>query len=131
MNNVMADCQRLAEPVVVHIIESAVPLEFILMRDAMEISKQFPTILFNTSNGRVVSSRASVPIQVVSERFDARIWLKETLAGVGISIDRGKCRIKSDCSVFDLRDISSGRTVDTRELGGIQARAKSIFEKYI
>lgn len=93
--------------------------------------KQFPTILFGTSNGRVVSSRASVPTKFVSERFNAPMWQKETATGAGISVDSDRCTVKCDCSVFDLMVISSGRTIDTRQLGDIPSQAKSIFEKYI
>lgn len=131
MNDVLSKCAELHEPIVVHVIDSVNPLEIILLREATDLAKQYPTILFNISNGRLVSTRASIPTQYTSERFDAGIWLKETLDAAGLIVKINKNNIKDNCSVSTVERIPGGKHLNAAKLDIIQSMAKKIAEKYM
>lgn len=122
----ISECASLEEPLVVHVINSETPLEYALLRDAADVTKQYPTILFNVSRGLVQSARASIPVGQTSERFNAKIWLENTFNAVGLKIDVNRCGTKDKCSVCDLP--SMHENFDAPELGRIQEKAKSIFD---
>lgn len=131
MDNILTNRAKYNEPIVVHTINSVNPLEIILIRNAIAMAEQFPTVLFNVSNERLVSARASLPMKYSSERFNAEIWLKETFDAAEVKVARGMHKIKSDCSVCGLKDVSESGVFDATKIAHIQSAAKLIFEKYV
>lgn len=126
MDGVISKCATQEEPLVAHVINSDTPLEFTSMRNAADITKQYPTILFNVANGVVRSARASIPVEQTSERFNAKIWLEKIFNAVGIDVAANKCETKKDWSVCEHP--SMNENVDASNLGRIQKEAKSIFD---
>lgn len=126
MDEVISNCATQEEPLVVHVINSDTPLDFASMRNAADMTKQYPTILCNVANGLVRSARASIPTEQTSERFNAKIWLENTFNAVGIEVAGNDCRTRNDCSVCDHPDMNEN--FDASELGRIQKEAKSIFD---
>lgn len=127
----LSNCAELHEPIVVHVIDSGNPLEIILLREANDMVKQYPTILFNVSNGRLVSTRASIPTTYTSERFDAHIWLKETMDAAGLIAEINKNNIRDNCSVSFVLKFPDDEHFNAEKLSHIQSIAKKIAEKYI
>lgn len=125
----ISKCATQKEPLVVHFINSALPLDHTSMRTVTDMTKQYPTILFNVSNGLIKSARSSIPIEQTSERFDAKIWLEDTFNAVGIDGAGSDCRTRYDCSVYDYP--SMNEKFDAAKLDRIQKQAKLIFEKNI
>lgn len=132
LNDVMSKCAKQDKPLIAHVFNSAAPMEFILMRNATDLTDQYPTILFNVSDGQLVSARASIPAKYTTDRFNAEIWLKETVAAVGITIEVGKNRAgKSGGSVYNLMKVPDGEIIDATELSDIHMQAEMIFAKYV
>lgn len=132
INDVISKHAKQDKPLVVHVFNSAAPIEFILMRNATDLPNQYPTILINVSTGQLVSARASIPAKYTTDRFNAEIWFKETVAAVGITIDVGKNRAgKSGSSVYNLMRLPDGVIIDATELSDIAMQAEYIFAKYV
>lgn len=130
MNDALSSSAAQNEPCVVHIIDSQTPLEFVLIRDATDKAKQCPTIILNVSNGCIVSGRANVPSNYSNERFNAKIWLKETFEAAGIEVSHGQNQVKNQCSVCNVMVSLQSEIIDAAKMARIQKAARLIVEKY-
>lgn len=124
-------CKQRNEPFAVHVINSGVPLEFVLMRDATNLAKDFPVMLFCVANGRLVSARATIPTKYTADQFNAQIWLSQTIAAVKLPLRCAEVRKKTDCTVCNLMDVPDDVVVDATTLIALQTRAKEIAREYI
>lgn len=130
LNEALSQCAGSAKPCIVHFIRSQLPLEPLLLRDATELTKDVPTIVFNVCDQRMIGGRAIVPQKFVNENFDSGKWMSETLNSAQIDAVSGDGTLRGGYSICNLLKIpSEDELFDAEKITQIQELARSIAVK--
>lgn len=127
MKAILKQCDENKQQFIVHILPSTEPLEFILLREVTDLCKNYPVLVLNLSQDRIVGARASIPFKYTTEQFTAKVWLNELEY---LKPDIGVNSIKNECSVCDMRH-SSIKFENETKLDAAMNRLNEIIKKHI
>lgn len=114
------------ESFVVHVLDTAQPLEESSIASALRVCHDLPALLLNITDGKIVAGRAIIPIKFADKSFNAHHWMAECIGSLGLKCETA---VKKE-HFFTSRIINApSQSVDDAQLNEAKMRAKAAASK--
>lgn len=117
---------------IIHILNSAEPLEESLLTDAKRVCHDLPVIILNVSNNKLIHAHASIPIKYTTNQFNAKHWMETLGKALKIKCQPNKKKKQfSVCGFLEIPDKCFSSTELQEAISVATHAAQKVFDKLV